>query len=233
MRLPRQQVDCRIAAKMVTATLRRGGGLGEPTAPYVRCDQRDCQYVDLNLAPCPLHPDMFRDRTDERVGAFLAAQLKTHVCFTCVVGALFIDHAQVRRTAARLTAERIATIGPRRCGLCRRRRVCFTLVEGAGARLRVEKAVVETRGSVPDSMGTRDPHDESALRRRVVALLSGAPDLVYCAPCIAFAGEVALQEVQSVLRDRAVFEHQNGVCGACGREATVSRVVAPGTGYNS
>ena len=50
----RPKIDCRIANKTVRITWRHGGGLLEPAKAYVRCDERDCQYADLNEPPCPL-----------------------------------------------------------------------------------------------------------------------------------------------------------------------------------
>ena len=61
VKAPRRHIACSIAGKTVMVTLRKGGGFHEPAVPYVRCDDRDCQYVDLNEPPCPLRRNMFRD----------------------------------------------------------------------------------------------------------------------------------------------------------------------------
>ncbi|MFC1862618.1 hypothetical protein ACFL1Z_01515 [Thermodesulfobacteriota bacterium] len=33
---------------------------------YVRCNQAECQYVDLNHPPCPLHLDLFAEEIEKR-----------------------------------------------------------------------------------------------------------------------------------------------------------------------
>ena len=41
--------------------LKRPGGFGRPQGYFVQCNQIDCQYVEENKAPCPLHVGMFAD----------------------------------------------------------------------------------------------------------------------------------------------------------------------------
>src|SRR5436190_7930460 len=48
-------VDCSIAGKRVSAQPRSGLNILEGGRPYLRCSERDCQYVDLNQPPCPLY----------------------------------------------------------------------------------------------------------------------------------------------------------------------------------
>ena len=33
---------------------------------YVQCNQTECQYVDLNQPPCPLHLDLFAEEIEKR-----------------------------------------------------------------------------------------------------------------------------------------------------------------------
>jgi hypothetical protein len=33
---------------------------------FVQCDQLDCQYVDHNEPPCPLHLDLFAEEVEKR-----------------------------------------------------------------------------------------------------------------------------------------------------------------------
>src|SRR5207237_502051 len=76
---------CTVISEPVTISLRRGGGfLGQPEQPYVHCDQRDCQYVDVNRPPCPLTIEMFKGDLDERVRTFLEAKPDSAFCHACV-----------------------------------------------------------------------------------------------------------------------------------------------------
>ena len=52
---------CNVVSEMVSIRLKRPGGFGSPQGYYVQCDQTDCQYVDENKPPCPLHVGMFAD----------------------------------------------------------------------------------------------------------------------------------------------------------------------------
>ena len=33
---------------------------------FVQCDQAECQYVDINQSPCPLHLSLFADEIEKR-----------------------------------------------------------------------------------------------------------------------------------------------------------------------
>jgi len=33
---------------------------------FVQCNQLECQYVDLNQSPCPLHLDLFAEEIEKR-----------------------------------------------------------------------------------------------------------------------------------------------------------------------
>lgn len=51
---------CPVVSEAVRIRLGRPLGL-MPSGHVVRCDQADCQYVEANVPPCPLHVGMFED----------------------------------------------------------------------------------------------------------------------------------------------------------------------------
>jgi hypothetical protein len=115
---------CEIVDEPVTITLRRGGGfLGQPEEAYVHCDQRDCQYVDVNKPPCPLTIDMFKGDIDERVRTFLLSRPGSAFCHTCVANQVDESFDDVRRAIWRLRVSRRFPIGATRCAECHQRRV--------------------------------------------------------------------------------------------------------------
>jgi hypothetical protein len=52
---------CEVVSEAVSIRLKRSVGLSQPSAYFVQCNQVDCQYVDANKLPCPLHVGMFDD----------------------------------------------------------------------------------------------------------------------------------------------------------------------------
>jgi len=52
---------CSVVSETVVIRLRRPGGFGRPQGYFVQCNQADCQYVEENKPPCPLHVGMFAD----------------------------------------------------------------------------------------------------------------------------------------------------------------------------
>ncbi len=52
---------CPVVSETVLIRLRRPGGFGRPQGYFVQCNQAECQYVEENKAPCPLHIGMFTD----------------------------------------------------------------------------------------------------------------------------------------------------------------------------
>jgi hypothetical protein len=46
---------------MVQIRLTRPTRLMRPAGYFVQCNQLDCQYVEVNEAPCPLNVGMFED----------------------------------------------------------------------------------------------------------------------------------------------------------------------------
>ena len=52
---------CSVVSETVMIRLKRPGGFGRPQGYFVQCNQSDCQYVEENKPPCPLHVGMFAD----------------------------------------------------------------------------------------------------------------------------------------------------------------------------
>jgi len=52
---------CSVVSENVLIRLKRPGGFGRPQGYFVQCNQVDCQYVEENKPPCPLHVAMFAD----------------------------------------------------------------------------------------------------------------------------------------------------------------------------
>ena len=52
---------CSVVSEMVMIRLKRPGGFGPPRGYFVQCNQTDCQYVEENKPPCPLHEGMFAE----------------------------------------------------------------------------------------------------------------------------------------------------------------------------
>jgi chaperonin GroES len=50
---------CPMVSESVRIRLRRVDALGRRRGYFVQCDQGECQYVDENRPPCPLHVGMF------------------------------------------------------------------------------------------------------------------------------------------------------------------------------
>jgi hypothetical protein len=62
---------CPVVSEAVLIRLTRPKHLTRPTGYFVQCDQADCQYVDANEPPCPLHVGMYAEeiRTAEEMRA--------------------------------------------------------------------------------------------------------------------------------------------------------------------
>jgi hypothetical protein len=52
---------CPVVSETVLIRLKRPPGFGRPQGYFVQCNQADCQYVDENKPPCPLHVGLFAD----------------------------------------------------------------------------------------------------------------------------------------------------------------------------
>ena len=46
---------CEVVSETVLIRLKRNGGFGRAQGYFVQCNQTDCQYVEENKPPCPLH----------------------------------------------------------------------------------------------------------------------------------------------------------------------------------
>jgi hypothetical protein len=67
IRQPKREFWCEVIAEAVIIALRRPPASRQPGAsePFlVKCNQLDCQYVDENRPPCPLHVGLF-DQPEE------------------------------------------------------------------------------------------------------------------------------------------------------------------------
>ncbi len=60
-----REYSCDVVSETVQIRLRRWGGFGRPPGYFVQCNQTDCQYVEENKPPCPLHIGMFADEIRE------------------------------------------------------------------------------------------------------------------------------------------------------------------------
>jgi hypothetical protein len=52
---------CPVVSEAVHIRLTRPASLTQPSGYFVQCDQSDCQYVEANEPPCPLHVGMFSE----------------------------------------------------------------------------------------------------------------------------------------------------------------------------
>ena len=207
-----QAFDCSIAGKTVGVTLRHGGGLQEPEGVYVRCDERDCQYVDLNHAPCPLRIDMFADGSDRRVAQHVATNAGTRFCYACLTEILSVTHEQVRRASWRLKDVQGFAIKPSRCADCRRRRVTIGITaEGASAVLAAVMAepLEGPHGAVGAGAGLSAP---------LAAYLQAHPSFAFCAHCLArelAISAAAARDAMWSLESTDTVNVRTGQCVSC------------------
>jgi hypothetical protein len=66
-RMPSKSFSCSVVSETVTIALQRRTSLGAKGKLFVRCSERDCQYVDANEPPCPLTVDLFDAEIRERM----------------------------------------------------------------------------------------------------------------------------------------------------------------------
>jgi hypothetical protein len=52
---------CSVVSESVVIRLKRPGRFGGSSEYFVQCNQAECQYVEQNKPPCPLHLGMFTD----------------------------------------------------------------------------------------------------------------------------------------------------------------------------
>ncbi len=66
-RMPSKSFFCPVVSESVTITLRRRSALEGKGKLFVRCSEKDCQYVDANEPPCPLTLALFTTEIDARM----------------------------------------------------------------------------------------------------------------------------------------------------------------------
>ena len=91
-RMPSKSFRCDVVTETVTIALQRRIALGGTKGKlFVRCSERDCQYVDANEPPCPLTLALFTNAIRERMiadrRADLAEQVRRGVAWTVESGA--------------------------------------------------------------------------------------------------------------------------------------------------
>lgn len=59
---------CTVVSENVEIALKNKPSLGREFKSdlFVQCNQVECQYVDLNQAPCPLRLDLFAEEIENR-----------------------------------------------------------------------------------------------------------------------------------------------------------------------
>ncbi|HUM14247.1 MAG TPA: hypothetical protein VL086_01030 [Candidatus Nitrosotalea sp.] len=58
-RMPSKSFSCSVVSDAVSITLRRSSSRDGRSRLFVRCSEKDCQYVDVNKPPCPLTLSLF------------------------------------------------------------------------------------------------------------------------------------------------------------------------------
>ena len=154
---------------------------------------------------------MFDDGSDDRVTAYLQTHSGSRFCYGCLSTELAIRHDQVRRASWHLREEPGASIRPTRCTICQRRAVTIGLSRKGGPAPAPPIAEPEPR------------HDS----RGVVAFLASVSGEGFCAACVALSTGMGLAEARRILADVAPvaeLEQLDGVCSACNRRQTLTRM---------
>jgi len=66
-RMPSKSFHCAVVTETVTIALQRRSSLGAKGKLFVRCSERDCQWVDANEPPCPLTLELFSAEIEARM----------------------------------------------------------------------------------------------------------------------------------------------------------------------
>ena len=68
-RMPSKSFQCNVVSETVTIALQRRTAVGAAARGklFVRCSERDCQYVDANEPPCPLTLELFSTEINDRM----------------------------------------------------------------------------------------------------------------------------------------------------------------------
>ncbi|HYE91000.1 MAG TPA: hypothetical protein VEA38_08280 [Terriglobales bacterium] len=212
-----QSFECSIAGKTVRVSLRHGGGLQEPAGVYVRCDERDCQYVDLNATPCPLTPELFADGSDRRVTDHLTQRAGERFCYACLTELLDVTHDQVRRASWRLKEATGFAIKPARCVLCHRRRVTIGVTRDGALEIR---AAVPVNGRPADGTSPAAPLPAPApsLDAPLPRYLDRHPGFAFCAHCLARelgGSPAAMREAMWMLEPLPQYQVRTAQCVSC------------------
>ena len=59
---------CTVISEDVKITLKNKAHISRKPKDelFVQCNQLECQYVDINQSPCPLHLDLFAEEIERR-----------------------------------------------------------------------------------------------------------------------------------------------------------------------
>jgi len=60
-----REFQCPVVNETVLIRLKRENLFAKRAPYFVQCNQTDCQYVERNELPCPLHLEMFADEIRE------------------------------------------------------------------------------------------------------------------------------------------------------------------------
>ena len=66
-RMPSKSFRCDVVSGTVSIALRRSNAMAGRGKLFVRCSEKDCQYVDANEPPCPLTLALFTAEINERM----------------------------------------------------------------------------------------------------------------------------------------------------------------------
>lgn len=66
-RMPSKSFRCEVVSENVAITLRRRNAITGRGKLFVRCSEKDCQYLDANEPPCPLTLALFTSEIRERM----------------------------------------------------------------------------------------------------------------------------------------------------------------------
>ena len=216
---PGRFVACPISGTTIFASWRRGGKYLEPSHAYIRCSERDCQYVDLNTPPCPLSVEMVQDDSFERIKTHLVKQAGSRVCYACVAAALGVTHKQVCDTTWQLKESPGLVVRAATCRVCRRRRLTVMVPPAQGI---AEQPAAQAAPATFLPQGTRKTARYDDREGRLLARLPAQP--VVCDACLAFSADLALRDTVSALErlnERGLLRRRLGACATCCREVVV------------
>jgi hypothetical protein len=112
--------------------------------PYVRCGERECQYVDRNEPPCPLRLESFRESVAADAVQLLVEHAGLAVCDHCLAQLVDAPVSEIRSILMGLAERPLVrvVVARDRCAHCREdrwtarasaREVALALSRGAAA----------------------------------------------------------------------------------------------------